>query len=299
MSWQCETCDNDYCNEFVKNKKTHLCTHHYDVFKQFLNSGMNETRAQVYVEIDDTQYNNGRCRLAEKPGLGRPHTCNNKMAKGLGLCNKHLGQCSRRAREEGVPLPELIDAMVLEHENELRRLEQEMNRNVARRVEQRRAGQRQEQDSMTNTRSHLPGQTTPAPATQTAVQPNEGSRVIAEQNSEYAVAEAADRTHNEAVDTISRSDLMVAREARLLRFAGGAINKTNESSNKPSDGSSNEPEPEPANICSICHEECSDNPISCGHNYHANCLIRWMQSDRSLANTCPYCRAVILPAPLV
>ena len=74
MSWQCDTCNNDYCNGFVKNKKTHLCTHHYDVFKMFVDSGMSEPVAQIHVESDDTQYNDVRCRLVEKPGLGRPHT---------------------------------------------------------------------------------------------------------------------------------------------------------------------------------------------------------------------------------
>ena len=61
MPWQYDTCNNDYCNGFVKNKKTHLCTHHYDVFKQFLNSGMSEHVAQFRVEADDTQFNAWYC----------------------------------------------------------------------------------------------------------------------------------------------------------------------------------------------------------------------------------------------
>jgi len=55
-----------------------------------------------------------------------------------------------------------------------------------------------------------------------------------------------------------------------------------------------EPE-EPEYICSICQEECGNNQIACGHHFHTSCLMRWMQSGRSLANTCPYCRANISP----
>jgi hypothetical protein len=54
-------------------------------------------------------------------------------------------------------------------------------------------------------------------------------------------------------------------------------------------------EPEPEYICSICQDECGYNPIKCGHHFHTSCIIKWMQSGRSLAKACPYCRVKIRP----
>ena len=124
----------------------------------------------------------------------------------------------------------------------------------------------------------------PVPTTQPSVQPDEGSRIIAEQDQNYARAAADDRSRNEAADTISRSDLTVAREARLLRFSTGGINKANEP----------EPEPEPEpNTCSICYEECGDNPIStCRHQFCSDCILGWVMRGNT---TCPCCRQEIIP----
>lgn len=161
-----QDCENERCDREPHNQQTKLCIHHYNVYNLFVDSGMNRARAEVYATIDTSHLHTGSCscRLAEEFGTGRRNMCNRKLARGLGLCNYHLSICSRRAREEGVPLPELIDAMVLEHENELRRVKQEMNRNVARRVEQRRAGQRRA--GQRQEEQHSTSDTPPGPAAQ-------------------------------------------------------------------------------------------------------------------------------------
>ena len=48
--------------------------------------------------------------------------------------------------------------------------------------------------------------------------------------------------------------------------------------------------PEPSNICSICQDDCDSNPLSCGHHFHKECLLKWTQTGRSLGNSCPNCR---------
>jgi len=56
------------------------------------------------------------------------------------------------------------------------------------------------------------------------------------------------------------------------------------------------PGPEPEEyMCSICQDDCENNPLPCGHHFHSSCLLQWTQSGRSLSNTCPNCRAPIQP----
>ena len=52
-----------------------------------------------------------------------------------------------------------------------------------------------------------------------------------------------------------------------------------------------DPKPEPV-ICSICHDECKDKPISCGHHFHADCILGWTMRGKK---ECPYCRQKIIP----
>lgn len=39
--------------------------------------------------------------------------------------------------------------------------------------------------------------------------------------------------------------------------------------------------------CAVCQEDASDHRLSCGHSFHASCIIDWFRRGES---TCPVCR---------
>ena len=118
-----QDCENDMCDREPHNRQTKLCIHHHTVYNLFLDSGMNRNLAEIHAKVDTShlQTECGSCRLTG-------NMCNRKLARGLGLCNYHLSMCSRRARETGISLPQLVDTMEREHKEECLRLIQENER---------------------------------------------------------------------------------------------------------------------------------------------------------------------------
>ena len=49
--------------------------------------------------------------------------------------------------------------------------------------------------------------------------------------------------------------------------------------------------------CPICYEDVLENCLiarmECKHIFHEDCLLGWLKSSCSMANTCPKCRSVI------
>jgi hypothetical protein len=115
MSWRNETCGNWSCNNSKSNKKSGFCKNHYEVYKDLIYSGMDHNEADMCVGSDDSHNYPQQCRLSKwsegemiKGWNPRDH-CNHKMARGIGLCNKHLLMCSRHCHETNINILEFID----------------------------------------------------------------------------------------------------------------------------------------------------------------------------------------------
>jgi hypothetical protein len=115
MSWRNETCGNWSCNNSKSNKKSGFCKNHYEVYKDLIYSGMDHNEADMCVGSDDSHNYPQQCRLSKwsegemiKGWNPRDH-CNHKMARGIGLCNKHLLMCSRHCHDTNINILEFID----------------------------------------------------------------------------------------------------------------------------------------------------------------------------------------------
>ena len=315
-----QDCENDMCNREPHNRQTKLCIHHHTVYNLFLDSGMDRNLAEIRAKIDTShlQTECGSCRLAEEVGTWRRNMCNRKLARGLGLCNYHLSICSRRARETGISLPQLVDTMEREHKEECLRLIQENERIRRNYIREARGASIAPAAEPAATEEPAPAagsQAAPSPTmpaesiTRNAVESAvsiarqaalaarnavEVTRSVVESITPESITPSQTTTNNTEprVPIIRTNNMTPSQVAGLSALRRHNIDITIP---EPDPEPETEPEPEPDKICSICFDECSNiEPLSCGHYFHTECLSRWSHSGRSLASTCPNCRSPII-----